>query len=75
MTPNVCTLRPVLTSREFCSHHRRQPDSTKQFCRVGVGGVKWVLGGFAVASLQRWPLNVLQHSAGKTACLKSLAVT
>ena len=46
MTPNVCTLllaAASLTSREFCSHHRRQPDSTKQFCRVGVGGVKWVL--------------------------------
>jgi len=27
----------------LCSHHRRQPDPTKQFCRVEVGGVKWVL--------------------------------
>ena len=33
----------VLCSCELCSHHRRQPDRTKQFCRVGVGGVKWVL--------------------------------
>jgi len=33
----------VLSSRELCSHHRRQPDPIKQFCRVGVGGVKWVL--------------------------------
>jgi len=33
----------VLCSCELCSHHRRQPDPTKQFCRVGVGGVKWVL--------------------------------
>ena len=33
----------VLSSRELCSHDRRQPDPTKQFCRVGLGGVKWVL--------------------------------
>ena len=33
----------VLSSRELCSHHQREPDPTKQFCRVGVGGVKWVL--------------------------------
>ena len=46
ISPNVCTLLAAASfdySRELCSHHRRQPDPTKQFCRVGVGGVKWVV--------------------------------
>jgi len=53
----------VLSSRELRSHHRRQPEATKQFCRVGVGGVKRVLLALLV---------VVGHSSGSGGCSSQL---
>ena len=41
---------PLAVVANSCTHCRRRRDATKQFCRVGVGGVYWALDDDAILS-------------------------
>jgi len=59
----------------MCSHRRRVADATKQFRRVGVGGVYWALGCFVnfitneTRMVQLPATAVIEYVAAVNACL------
>jgi len=44
-----------------CTHRRRRRDATKQFRRVGVGGVYWALVGLVIVVAVAYQLSTFKR--------------